>query len=684
MHTNRLAKETSPYLLQHAHNPVDWYPWGDEALGRARREDRPILLSVGYSACHWCHVMERECFENEEIARLMNEHFVCIKVDREERPDIDHVYMEAVQAMTGGGGWPLTVFLTPEGHPFYGGTYFPPEDRYGTPGFPRVLVAVSEAYRNRRTQVNDVAREVVAQLSRSASAGPEPADLTQDILTHAFQVLEAGFDDANGGFGPGPKFPQAPVLEFLLQYHHRMRSARALAMVELTLERMARGGIYDHIGGGFHRYATDAEWMVPHFEKMLYDNALLSRVYLHAYQVTGKADYRRVAEETLDYLLREMTHPAGGFFSSLDADVDGEEGGYYTWSRAEMNDALGEKDGHLVGRFFGVGSELGLRERSVLHIRTGLTSFAAGMGGNAADVEKVIARSKARLREARERRRRPQRDDKILASWNGLTLQALAEAGGVLDRKDYVEGAAAAATFILGEMVKAGVLMHSCRDGVCRIPGYLDDYASVIRGLLDLHGSTLESRWLQSAVDLTGAMLTRFGDREGACLLYDTAPDHDTLFARARDTSDSVKPCGGSSAADVLLRVSRITGDESYEKMAVAMLRLVRDQMLSYPLASGNWLCALDMYLSDGEEVFVVGRWGDAGMESLLSAIHSQYRPRMVVAGLRPGEARSAVTEILARGRGMMDSGATAYLCRGRSCLPPATEPEELRRLLGS
>ncbi len=328
-------------MLQHAHNPVDWFPWGDEALARARREDKPILLSVGYSACHWCHVMERECFEDEGIARLMNEHFVCIKVDREERPDIDHVYMEAVQAMTGGGGWPMTVFLTPDGEPFYGGTYFPPEDRHGLPAFPRVLTAVSEAYRDRRSQVADVARELVSRLKQGPSVESGPQSLTEDILSDAFRAIEASFDDENGGFGPGPKFPQAPVLEFLLQYHHRTGETRALQMVGLTLDKMAAGGIYDHVGGGFHRYATDAQWLIPHFEKMLYDNALLSRVYLHAYQVTGRVVYRQIVEETLDYVLREMTHPNGGCYSSQDADVDGQEGRYYLWTPGEIRRSAG-------------------------------------------------------------------------------------------------------------------------------------------------------------------------------------------------------------------------------------------------------------------------------------------------------------------------------------------------------
>jgi uncharacterized protein YyaL (SSP411 family) len=679
---NRLAKETSPYLLQHAHNPVDWYPWGDEALDRARREDKPILLSVGYSACHWCHVMERESFENEAIALLMNEHFVCIKVDREERPDIDHVYMEAVQAMTGRGGWPMTVFLTPDGEPFYGGTYFPPEDRHGLPGFPWVLEAVAEAYRTRRSQVAGVARDLVSRLRHGPAVDSKAQPLSADILDDAFRALEASFDDENGGFGPGPKFPQAPLLEFLLQYHHRTREARALQMVELTLDRMAAGGIYDQLGGGFHRYATDGRWMNPHFEKMLYDNALLGRVYLHAYQVSGTAAYRRTAEETLDYVLREMMSPAGGFYSSQDADVDGQEGRYYLWTPGEITGVLGEENGSLVSGYFGIGSGGDFEGSSVLHVPTDLAKFVAETGLDPAGIDTVIARSRARLLEARGRRPKPSRDDKILASWNGLMLQALAEASSVLAREDYVRAAVANANFMVSTMTKAGVLMHSYKDSASAIPGYLDDYASVIRGFLSLHEETLEPRWLQVAADLADAMAQRFGDREHPGILYDTGPDHSALFARPRDTSDSVKPCGGSSAADVLLRISRIIGDESHDRAAAVMLGLVRDQMLTHPLASGNWLCALDLHLSDSEEFFVVGRRDDPQTRNLLAAIRGQYRPNKVLAGLHPGDAVSPLVERLAGGREMVDGRPTAYLCRQGTCHLPVTDPDQLRRLL--
>jgi len=450
----------------------------------------------------------------------------------------------------------------------------------------------------------------------------------------------------------------------------------------LTLDKMAAGGIYDHLGGGFHRYATDGRWMVPHFEKMLYDSALLGRLYLHAYQVTGKATYRRVVEETLDYVLREMTSPSGGFYSSQDADEDGEEGRFYLWTVGEIIEVLGEEHGRLTSRYFGIGSGGNFEGGGVLHVATDPARFAAEMGLDSAGTETVVARSRLKLLEARGQRPEPARDEKILTSWNGLMLQAAAEASSVLGREDYLRAAVANASFLVSEMMKDDVLMHSFKDGVSGIPGYLDDYASTIRGLLSLHEVTLEARWLQAAADLADAMVQRFGDTDNPGVLYDTGPDHSALFTRPRDTSDSVKPCGGSSAADVLLRMSKITGDESHERAAAAMLGLVRDQMLAHPLASGHWLCALDLHLSDPEEIVVVGRRNDPDTEALLTAIHSQYRPNKILTGLQPGEAVFPVLEKLSRGRGMVDSRPTVYLCRRRTCRPPVTDPDELQRLL--
>lgn len=598
---NRLAGETSPYLLQHAHNPVDWYPWGREALALARAGDRPILLSVGYSSCHWCHVMARECFEDEAIAGLMNQHFICIKVDREERPDIDHLYMQAVQAMTGGGGWPLTVFLTPEGEPFYGGTYFPPQDRHGLPGLPRVLAALSEAYRERRSRVTAAARELASHLREGADAGPGPGPLAETILDQAFRGIEAAFDEQEGGFGQGAKFPQAPVLEFLLEHHRRTGLARPLQMVELTLDRMAAGGIYDHVGGGFHRYATDSRWLVPHFEKMLYDNALLALLYLHAWQATGQPAYRRISQETVDYALRETALPEGGFCSSQDADVGGEEGRYYLWTPGEISGLLGAEDGQTVNRYFGTGSGVEIDGRSVLHVPRGAAALAVETGTRPEDVEAAVSRSRARMLEERMRRPAPGRDDKILASWNGLMLQALAEAAGAFGRPDYLEAAASCAGFLVRQMMPGGHLAHSHRGVASGIPGYLADYAAVAGGLLGLHQAGLGHRWLEKALELTEAMASRFSDADRPGIWYDTGPDHDALFARPRDTVDSAAPCGGSSAADVLLRVSRVTGDAAQERAAADMLGRVRDQMPAHPMASAHWLRALGRLL-DGPE----------------------------------------------------------------------------------
>ncbi|MFQ6020210.1 MAG: thioredoxin domain-containing protein, partial [Dehalococcoidia bacterium] len=434
---NRLIDETSPYLLQHADNPVDWYSWGEEALRRAKEEDKPILLSIGYSACHWCHVMERESFEDPETARVMNELFVSIKVDREERPDLDGIYMQAVQALTGQGGWPLTVFLTPEGEPFFGGTYFPPEDRHGLPGFPRVLQAVAEAYRTKREDVTRSAQQMASQLRQAAQSRPSPEPLTADILDQAYRSLDSRFDRQDGGFGAAPKFPQPMAHEFLLRYHHRSGESNALAMVELTLERMARGGMYDQIGGGFHRYSTDAVWLVPHFEKMLYDNALLSRLYLHAYQLTDRPLYRRIAEETLDYVLREMAAPDGGFYSAQDADSEGVEGKFYVWTRQEIESELGAEDGALLCRYFGVSDEGNFEGQNILYQPHDAETVAQQLGVPVERLTAALERGKAHLLAVRDRRVRPGRDEKILTAWNGLMLRSLAEAAGALDREEY-------------------------------------------------------------------------------------------------------------------------------------------------------------------------------------------------------------------------------------------------------
>ena len=680
---NRLINETSPYLLQHAHNPVDWYPWGDEALERARNEDKPILISIGYSSCHWCHVMERESFENEATARLMNENFVCVKVDREEHPDIDHVFMQSVQAMTGRGGWPLTVFLTAEGEPFYGGTYFPPEDAHGLPAFSRVLETVADAYRNKRPLVMDAAERLTSSIKQMSSIEASVGPVSPDILDQAYQALVPQFDNQNGGFGLAPKFPQPMILNFLLRSYNRTNEPQALNTVELTLDRMAAGGIYDQIGGGFHRYSTDAHWLVPHFEKMLYDNALLSLLYLHAYQITRNPKYRRITEETLDYVLREMTDPKGGFYSAQDADTEGEEGRYYIWTEQEIVDLLGQEEGALIGRYFGTSEQGNFEGRNVLHIPTVIDTFAVQSGIKAEDLLAIVERSKSKLLKAREQRVRPGRDDKILTSWNGMMLQSFSEAACILEREDYRRAAIASATFLLDELRDGDLLMHSYKDGKTSIPGYLDDYSLLIGGLLAVHQASFDQRWLEEAISLADAMIQRFWDREAEGLFYDTADDHSTLFLRPRDIVDSVKPCGGSAAADVLLRLSIITGDTEYESRAVAALSSLREQMTAHPLAFGNWLCALDFNLAAPKEIAVAGVYDKPETQALLRIINGRYMPNKVLVGVEPNEPYTPKAAPLLENRIMLDGRPTVYLCHKYACQAPTTDPEALQEQLG-
>ena len=509
---NRLNNETSPYLLQHANNPVDWYPWGPEALERASAEDKPILLSVGYSACHWCHVMERESFENDDIARQMNESFISVKVDREERPDIDSIYMTAVQAMTGRGGWPMTVFLTPDGKPFYGGTYFPPQDRGGMPGFPRVLEAMADAYRENRDAVDSATNGLLEQMRRVSAFSPRGDRLVApDDLSRAFTGLASQFDDRHGGLGMEPKFPQPMVYEFLLRYYARTGDLQALRIVELTLDRMALGGIYDQLGGGFHRYSTDAFWLVPHFEKMLYDNALLAKLYLHAYQATGKPLYRRVVEETLAYVTREMTDPSGGFYSAQDADSEGEEGKYFVWRPEHLVRILGRDDAEIVNRYYGVTEVGNFEGRSILHVTESLSDLARELGMSEDELTEVIDRSRARLLEERALRVKPGLDDKVITSWNGLMMGAFSEAAAVLDRPDYAAIAAKNASFLLGALTRDGRLLRSYKDGRAGGQGFLEDYAFVVSGLLSLHEASFEERWLREAIALTRDIVAFFG-----------------------------------------------------------------------------------------------------------------------------------------------------------------------------
>ena len=655
---NRLIDETSPYLLQHAHNPVDWYPWGEEALERAEREDMPILLSVGYSACHWCHVMERESFEDAEIAALMNSNFVCIKVDREERPDIDSIYMTAVQALTGQGGWPMTVFLTPDGKPFYGGTYFPPEDRGGLPAFPRVVEALAAAYKGKRGDVARTTSQLVQRMRQLSAgmAGLEP--LTVEVLQSAKRAVAGQFDGRHGGVGLQPKFPQPMTYEFLLRDHARTQDPESLEMVDLTLTRMAEGGMYDQIGGGFHRYSTDTYWLVPHFEKMLYDNALLARLYLHAYQVTGDPLYRRIVEETLDYMAREMTDANGGFYSAQDADSEGVEGKFFVWRPEEIIDLLGKTEGDLFNSYYGVTRKGNFEGQSILHVAKG---GAAARGMSDEEFEKTLRRWKIILLAARNERVAPGLDDKVLTSWNGLAMRAFAEAGGALGRPDYLEKANINAKFLLDNLVRDGRLLRTYRNAEAKLNGYLEDYAFLIDGLLVLHEATLDGRWLDESITLGEAMVDLFWE-ESEGRFYDTGRDHEELVLRPRDYTDNATPCGSSMAADVLLRLAVVTGDSEHQRRAVMSLRSVRELMSRFPTGAGHWLGALDFYLSTPKEIAIVGGAGDAGTDALLTEVSRRYLPNRVLvgsAGSGPAETRSGVP--LLEDRDRVDGKPTAY-----------------------
>ena len=678
---NRLTNETSPYLLQHAENPVDWYPWGEEALNRAQREDRPILLSIGYSACHWCHVMERESFENEAIAALMNERFINIKVDREERPDLDAVYMEAVQMMTGSGGWPMTVFLTPDGRPYYGGTYFPPEDRMGMPGFPRLLAAASQAYHTNKGEIERVTRQLAEQMGRTGQMPRGFTPLTTEVMHNAYAQLATQFDHLNGGFGNAPKFPQPMTPEFLLRYYRHGFNARALEMVELTLQKMAYGGIYDQVGGGFHRYSTDAYWLVPHFEKMLYDNALLARLYLHAWQITGNSLYRRITEETLDYVLREMTDPSGGFYSAQDADSEGVEGKFFVWTPAELRPLLGD-DAELVMGYYGVTEGGNFEGANILHIPRSPEDYARQRGVSGDALADAVERARSLLLDARRQRIHPLRDDKVLTSWNGLMLRAFAEAGAALGRADYLESARDNAGFLLDTMRDGnGRLLRTWRNGQAKLLGYLEDYSCLADGLISLHEATLEPHWLQEAVALAEAMINLFWD-DTVGGFYDTGSDHETLVIRPRDVFDNAQPCGGSVATDVLLRLAALTGNDDYSTKGATPLRALQQLLGRAPGATGHWLGALDFYVSLPKEIVIVGPPEHPDTAALLAAVGARYLPNRVVVGMSDPVAPPVEGSPLLEQRGMQDGRPTAYVCEHYVCQLPVTGSDELARQL--
>ena len=680
-HTNALINETSPYLLQHAHNPVDWYPWGEEALAKARTEKKPILLSIGYSACHWCHVMAHESFEDEAIADLMNQHFINIKVDREERPDLDQIYMTAVQMMTGHGGWPMTMFLTPEGVPFYGGTYFPPEDRYNMPGFPRVLLSVAEAYRSQPDQVAGTATTMLGELRRMGLAEESREALTPEILDSAHRKIARNYDTVNGGFGGAPKFPPAMTLEFFLHTYYRTGATETLAMVTDTCRKMAQGGMYDQVGGGFHRYSVDAKWLVPHFEKMLYDNALLSRLYLHVYQVTHDDYYRKVAEEILDYVVREMTDANGGFYSSQDADSEGEEGKFFVWSREQIIDALGESDGEVFCDYFGVTDSGNFEGENILHVTATIQQVALSLGRPEEKVREIIENGRRALFKIRESRIKPGRDEKILTAWNGLMLTSFAEAAAILDRADYLEVARANARFLLTDLLQDGFLLRTHKEGTSKLNAYLEDYANVICGLIGLYETTGEIEWFDQALNLADQMIRQFWDNESGGFFF-TGDSHEELIVRSKEWLDNATPSGNSVAAFDLLRLSLLSGKDDYRRRATTIFRLMADQLKRYPSAFGFALTALDFFLSSPLEIAVVGNESDPRQREFELAVWKEYLPNRVVAICRGNFEESASNVPLLHERNTLDTQPTAFVCKGYVCQQPVVSAAELSKQL--
>lgn len=682
--SNRLANETSPYLLQHAQNPVDWYPWSEEALAKAGAEDKPIFLSVGYSACHWCHVMERESFENPALAELMNERFINIKVDREERPDIDQIYMNAVQAMTGRGGWPMSVFLTPDGKPFFGGTYYPPEDRHGMPGFRRVILSVDQAWKNRKQEIIDSAGEMTSHLADLARLPKADSTETLDVklLDSAAAALRRQFDPVHGGFGQSPKFPHPMDLRLLLRCGARCGDAHAIHMVRHTLDKMARGGIYDHLGGGFARYSTDAKWLVPHFEKMLYDNALLALTYTEAWQLTGEEDFARVTRETLDYLLSRMTDPLeGGFYATEDADSEGEEGKYYVWDRTEVNSLLGTERAERFCRIYDVSPHGNWEGQNILNLLKPLEQVASADGVELEWLRNELAADKSRLLAARQLRVPPGKDTKILSSWNGLALAAFAHAAWALNEPDYLAAATRCAAFIKRRMVASdGRLLHCYKDGQARFNAYLDDYANVIDGLVRLFETGGDRQWLNFAEELTQTMILEFHDDAEGGFFY-TGKSHESLILRQKDYQDNATPSSMAMAATGLARLGRLLSNEKYTSLAVSTLKSIEPVLRRFPAAVGQSLIALDFLLANGPDVVICSSLADSDYKRARVMWASRFLPGAV---FLPNFAGNNDTMELARDRSALSGHITSFICSGQTCEAPVVGIEALKtRLTG-
>ena len=671
-HRNRLAGESSPYLLQHAANPVDWYPWGAEALQRARVEDKPILLSIGYAACHWCHVMAHESFEDEETAQLMNRHFINIKVDREERPDIDSIYMQAVQAMSGHGGWPMTMFLLPDGTPFYGGTYFPPEDRHGLPSFRRLLESVSEAYRDKRENVTQTGASIVDALKSASQRDSAPAVPDQKSLELAYRGLARNYDVKNSGFGTAPKFPPTMALDFLLRHWRRTGTAYSLEMTLATFRAMVRGGIYDQVGGGMARYSVDAHWLVPHFEKMLYDNALLIRLGANLWQATKDEEVRTATARTVEWVTREMTSPEAGFYSSLDADSEGHEGLFYLWTEDQIDEALGE-DSAVVKSHYGVTGTGNFEGRNILFVRGTAEASASRAGITVEDLNLLLERACRRLYDVRAKRSWPGRDEKILAGWNGLMLRGIALAARVFDRADWRELALRNASFLRDKLVRDGRVMRSYKDGASRIPGFLEDHAAIGLAFIAVYELTFDEQWLALSRSVADAMRGAFWNADEK-RIYDTADDAERLILRPRDLTDNAIPSGSSLAAELLLCLGDFYDVGSYRDIAAAITAASGDALSRYPAAFGHLLGVIDAQVYGVTEVALLGEMGSPSFHVLERAVADTYVPSLVIAGAESPSVEIAVL----RDRSPIDGRATAYVCRNYACDAPVQSADDL------
>ena len=678
-HENRLIHETSPYLLQHAHNPVDWYPWGAEALKRALREDKPIFLSIGYSACHWCHVMARESFEDEKTAKLMNRWFINIKVDREERPDVDAVYMKALVELTGHGGWPLSIFLTPDQKPFFAGTYFPPSKKYNRPGFSEILEQVYERYTGKKEEVQSRVETVLNQLNQNPS-GKRSEELPGiELIDRAFAMLESRYDSEFGGFGQGMKFPEPMIYTLLLRHWQRTGSQEAMEILDKSLTSMAQGGIYDHLAGGFHRYSTDREWVVPHFEKMLYDNALLAKLFVEMFQASKQEIYKVTAIETLDYVLRELTSTDGGFFASVDADTAGEEGEYYVWELKEVLNLLGPDHAKIFARAYGITPSGKFSRKNVLHLKESMEKISEADGRAIFEVQHILRKGKQTLWEAREKRQKPGTDEKIITAWNGLMITAFSRGASAFGESKYLEAASRSARFIWEHQWSGKGLLRIYKDGQSKISGCLDDHAYFLEGLLALYEASFDSEWIEKARQVADKMIEEFWDGEnGGCFM--TGNSQDPLIARLKNPADEAIPSANAISAHSLLQLGHLTGKEEYREKVEAMLKAFQPQMENSPPAHTGLLSALDFYLSSHTEVVFAGPKDDPAFQEMRAAVQEDFRPHKILLWNENEKTRKELP--LTEERLAVGGKATVYLCQKQTCHPPVHSGQALTNLL--